>query len=241
MIRSRVASTLLIALMVAPLAVIEVACSRGPEQQLLNQFFRASRARDNTTTAMMSAVSFDPRERGTVEDFDIVNIGPEQRIPLNFKALIDAENTAKEAEAEFAKRRKEFQDANLRAIEELLKLERDPKARLSPAQVKLKAEWDKWGEETRVFAKASAAARAARVTSSGPAEASLAQPGQEPFDPNQFEGELVSKAVTINARVRGPEGQVAPKTMVVTIQRAVGKQGDQERPGRWIITRIDET
>jgi hypothetical protein len=232
---------LLIALMAAPLVLLEVGCSRTPEQQLLSQFFRASRARDNTTTAMMSAVSFDPRERGSVEDFDIVTVGAEQRTPLNFKALIDAENKAKEAEAEFAKRKKEFQDANLRAIEELLKLERDPKARLTPAQQKLRAEWDKWREETTVFAKATAAARAARVQSSGPAEASLTQPGQPPFDPNLFQGDLVSKDVTINAQVRSPEGQLAPKTMVVTLQRAVGKQGDQERPGRWIITRIQET
>ena len=34
---------------------------------MLNQFFRAARARDNATLAMMSAVTFDPREQGAVE------------------------------------------------------------------------------------------------------------------------------------------------------------------------------
>jgi hypothetical protein len=241
MIRSRVTTTLLIALLTAPLALIEIACSRAPEQQFLTQFFRAARARDNATLAMMSAVSFDPRERGTVEEFDIASVGPEQRTPLDFKALIEAENKAREAEAEFAKRKKEYQDANLEAIEEVLKLERDPKARLSPAQMKVKAEWDKWREDTSVYAKASAAARSARVSSGGPAEASLTQPGAPEFDPSQFEGDLVTKAVTLNAQVRSPDGQLGPKTLVVTMQRAVGKQGGQERTGRWVITRIDET
>ena len=44
-------------------AVVMVAgCSRPPEQQLLTQFFRAAKARDNATTSMMSAVTIDPRE-----------------------------------------------------------------------------------------------------------------------------------------------------------------------------------
>ena len=47
---------LAIALMIAPLAFLAAACSRAPEQQFLTQFFRAARARDTNTVAMMSAV-----------------------------------------------------------------------------------------------------------------------------------------------------------------------------------------
>lgn len=238
MIRSRVAPTLLIVLLVTPLLLLVVACSRSPEQQLLTQFFRASRARDNTTLAMMSAVSFDPREQGTVESFDVASVAPEQRTPLDFKAMIDAEAKAKEAEAEFAKRKKAYQDANLKAIEEVIKLERDPKAKMSPAQLTIKAEWDKWRDDTGTFAKATSAARGALSAQSGPVEASLTQPGQAPFQPAQFTGDLVTKAVTINAQVRPPKGEAAAKTMVVTLQRAVGTLNGQPREGRWIISRI---
>src|SRR5436190_19315609 len=72
-----------------------IGCSRPPEQQFLTQFFRAAKARDNTTAGRMSAVTIDPREQGTVEDFSIENVGPEQRTPLTFKPLFEAEDKAK--------------------------------------------------------------------------------------------------------------------------------------------------
>jgi hypothetical protein len=238
MVRSRVIGTLLIALLATPLAVLEIACSRRPEQQMLTQFFRAARARDNTTLGMMSAVAFDPREQGTVSSFDITAVSPEQRAPLDFKALLAAQAKAREAEAEFAKRKREYQNANITVIEQVLKVEQDPKAKMTPAMAKVKAEWDKWREDTGTFAKASSAARAAVASATGPAEASLTQPGQASLDPATFEGELLTKAVTLNAQVQMQGGQTSPKTMVITMQRVVGKLGGQAREGRWVITQI---
>jgi hypothetical protein len=56
--------------------LVVVACGSTPvEQQLLTQFFRAARVRDNTALASMSAVNFDPRTEGSVEDFKIDSIG----------------------------------------------------------------------------------------------------------------------------------------------------------------------
>jgi hypothetical protein len=237
--RGPLVGTLLIALLLAPAAVLVVACSRPPEQQLLTQFFRAARARDNTTLGMMSAVSFNPAERGIVTDFDIASVSAEQRSPLNLKVFVDAQRKARDAEAEFSKRKKEYQDANLQMIEQVLKLERDPKAKMTPAQVKVKAEWDKWREETGTVAKASASARAALASATGPAEASLTQPGRPPLDPEKFEGELLTKAVTLNADVQAPNnGPTSQKTLVITMQRVVGKLGGEEREGRWVITQI---
>ncbi len=242
MVRSRVTGTLLIALLVAPFALLTVACSRAPEQQLLTQFFRAARARDNTTLGMMSAVSFSPTERGVVTDFDITSVSPEQRSPLDLKAFVEAQRKTREAEAEFAKRKREYQDANLQAIEQVLKLERDPKAKMTPALAKIKAEWDKWREETGTFARATAAARTALGNATGPAEASLTQPGRPPLDPMKFEGELLTKAVTLNAAVQAPNnGPTSQKTMVITMQRVVGKLGGEAREGRWVITQITGT
>lgn len=238
MVRSSVAGTVLIALLGIPLALVAIACSRQPEQQFLSQFFRAARARDNSTLGMMSAVAFDPRERGTVSSFEITAATPEQRTPLDLKALVTGVRQARENEAEFGKRKKVYQDTNLKQIEELIKVERDPAGKLSPALAKIKPEWDKWREETSMHSKATAAARAALAAGTGPAEASLTQPGQPSLDPEKFEGETVSKTVTLNAQVQTPEGQTVPKTLTITMRRVVGKVGDRSRDGRWVITQI---
>ena len=87
------------------LGVFEAACtSAPPEQQLLTNFFRAARVRDNTTLGNISAVTFNPRTEGTVEDFEIVGVGPEQRRPVQIRALIDEEAKAREEEAAFSRR-----------------------------------------------------------------------------------------------------------------------------------------
>lgn len=238
MTRYRLRTGLVVVAVMMPLALLAVACSRPPEQQLLTQFFRAARARDNTTLAMMSAVSLDPREQGTVEDFSITSVSPEARTPLDLKALLEAERKAREAEAEFARRKMEFQTANLPMIEQVVKLERDPKARLTAAQQVVKSAWDKWREESGTYTKAVSAARAAVVAATGPAEASLTQPGQPPFDPAAFQGEMVTKEVAVDAQLRSPQGQTAPATLTLTMSRAVGTLAGQAREGRWIITKI---
>jgi hypothetical protein len=231
MTRSRVRATLAIALLVAPLALLAAACSRPPEQAQLTQFFRAARARDNATLAMMSAVPFDARTQGTVESFDIVSVSPEQRTPLDFKTPTEAENAAKAAAAEFSKNKRAYQNANLPIIEEVVKLERTEGA-------KLNAEWDKWRADETMHNKAVSEARRAVTSAAGPADASLSQPGQPAFSPDKFQGEVVSKDVTLNAQVKTPDGQTVPKTLVVTFQRVTGTLDGRPREGRWIITKI---
>jgi hypothetical protein len=238
MTRTRLRWLLVFGATVGPLAFLAAACSRPAEQQFLTQFFRASRARDNTTLAMMSAVAIDPREQGTVEDFSITSVTPERRTPLDLKGLLEAERKARDAEAEFAKRKMEYQNANLPVLEQVVKLERDPSARMTAAQQVVKTAWDKWREEQGAFTKAVSEARAAVVAASGPAEASLTQPGQPPFDPSAFEGEMVTKDVVLDADIRNPQGQTAPATLTVTMTRAVGTLAGQPREGRWIITKI---
>ena len=237
---TRVRASLAALVALAPLALLAAACSRPPEQQFLTQYFRAARARDNTSLAMMSAVVLDPREQGEVTSFDITNVSEERRTPLDFKALFAAEQKAISEENEFKKRKIEYQNANLPALEVIVKMERDPAlaAKFTPAQQKMKAEWDKWREDTTTHQKAVTAARAAMKSASGPAEASLAQPGQAAFDPAKFDGNLVSKDVTLNAEMKLPSGETAQKTLVVTIQRVEGTLGGAQRTGKPIITRI---
>ena len=229
--RKVVAATLLI----IPSVLFVIGCSRPPEQQFLTQFFRAAKGRDNTTVGRMSAVEIDPRTQGSVESFSIENVGPETRTPLSFKPLFEAEEKAKQDERAFLDTKIAYQTANIKAIEEVLKIEQtNPTPKYTPAQQKTMDEWNKWRAGIAEHAKTTAGATAAIKNATGVAEASLTQPGQPALDPKTFEGETISKDVTVKADFKSPEGQTSQKTLVITIQRVAG--GGRE--GRPIITKI---
>jgi len=226
---------LVAALLLVPATIIVVGCSRPPEQQFLTQYFRAAKARDNTTVGRMAAVEIDPRTQGSIEDFSITSISEETRTPLTFTALIEAEAKAKETEQAFLKTKIEFQNANIKAIEEVLKIEQtNSTAKLTPAQEKIKGEWNTWREGISAHAKATASATAAIKSGTGLAEASLTQPGQPALDPKTFAGETVKKDVVVSAMLKSPDGATAQKTLTVTIERVAGNG----REGRPIITKV---
>ena len=238
--RSRLRAAAAIGLTLAPLAVLAACSSAPPEQQILTQFFRAARTRDNETLARMSAVEFRPAEQGEVSSFDITNLSEERRTPLDFQSLIDAQAKAAAAIDETRTQRLAFENANRSALEAIAKMEKDPAAKFNATQQTLKAEWDKWRQETFAVQKAASAAKAALSNAIGPAEASLAQPGQPVFVAGKFKGELISKDVTLNADVKkGPE--TTQKKLVVTIQRVEGTLDGVQRTGRPIVTRIQGT
>jgi hypothetical protein len=185
----------------------------------------------------MSAVEFRPSQQGEVTEFEITNISEERRTPLTYKQLIEAQNRAAADEADFRKRRVDFESANRPALEAIAKLERDPAAKFNPTQEKLKAEWDKWRQDAQAMTKATANAKAAFNNAVGPAEASLAQPGQPAFAADKFEGQLISKDVTVEAQVKQGDVTTA-KTLVITLQRVEGTQDGTQRNGRTIIARI---
>jgi hypothetical protein len=235
--RSRIRVAAAIGLTLAPVVLLAACSSAPPEQQFLTQFFRAARTRDNETLARMSAVEFKPAEQGEVSSFDITSVSEERRTPLDFQSLINAQKKAEADLEEFRTRRREFEGANRSALEAIAKLEREPTAKFNPTQQKLKEEWDKWRADARTMEKAAASAKATYMNAIGPAEASLAQPGQPAFAADKFQGELVSKDVTLNAQVK-KGSETTPKTLVVTIQRVEGTQAGAKRTGRPILTRI---
>ena len=138
---------------VVGLVIFDIACSSAPpEQQLLINFFRAARVRDNTTLGNISAVSFNPRTEGTVEDFEIVSVSPEQRRPVQIRALMDEEAKAIEDEAAFTKKQAEFQTANREAIGRVAKAEsaRQP---VRGADAEVLASITKWRAEQAQYSK----------------------------------------------------------------------------------------
>ena len=68
--------------------------------------------------------------------------------------------------------------------------------------------------------------------------ASLTPPGRDDVDVTGMDVDIITEAVTVTAQVQTPDGKTTPKTMVVTLQRASGKKGDQTIEGRWIIMSI---
>ena len=75
-----------------------IGCSSMSEQPILQQFFSASRLRDNTTLAGFAAASFEPGADGIITSFTITNVSPERRNPLALKSLAKAAGDATAAE-----------------------------------------------------------------------------------------------------------------------------------------------
>jgi hypothetical protein len=237
----RKVSAIILVTLVGGVALLTAACGMGrsAEEQVLTNFFRASRVRDNATLANISAVSFDARTDGTVQDFEVVNIGEEQRRTLQIKQLAEEEDKAKQEDAEFAKKKKEYQDANLEAIERVVKLERSggtPRGKDAEVQ----AAWSKWRDEQSQFQKRLSEARAKHANERLLAVNSLTPPGQPDADVSGMNVELITKQITVNAEVRDPNGGATTnKTYVFTLQKAIGTGGPEgDRDGRWIITSI---
>src|SRR3954452_21682971 len=89
--------------------LVLAACGSTPvEQQLLTQFFRAARVRDNTALASISAVKFDPRTDGTVQDFTIDSIGAQQHRTLQLQDLTADQDKIREDQVEFTKKMRDF-------------------------------------------------------------------------------------------------------------------------------------
>jgi hypothetical protein len=50
--------------------------------------------------------------------------------------------------------------------------------------------------------------------------------------------DIITEPVTVTAQVQSPAGETAARKMVLTLQKASGKKGDQVTDGRWIIMSI---
>jgi hypothetical protein len=220
----------------AILALTAVACGGAPEDAQIRQFFRASQLRDSQTLANFAAVTFDPQKDGVVTDFDIVSVSEERRAPLRIKELAKAYDDARAAEQDFSKKKKEYQDANLDAIDRVLKAESANRT-LRGADATVQAAWRKWRDETAQYARRVAETRNELNNARPIATLSLDNP-RSPVDPALVDGEMVSKDVNINAQVRQPDGQVVPRSMVVTMSRVVGKSDSKDVTGRWVITSV---
>src|SRR5205807_1136114 len=111
------------------------------DQPILNQFFTASRLRDNTTLDGFSMVALDPQKQGTVTSFSITNVSAEQRKPLTLRSLAKAHDDAKAEDTALNTRRETFQQENDEAVQRVVKAGRTAKLKGGDADVQ--ASWFK--------------------------------------------------------------------------------------------------
>lgn len=232
------ASVYLLAPMIVAVAALS-ACSspNAQEENLVRQYFRASSLRDNQTLANFAVVNFDPKTDGVVTDFDVTAVTPERSEPLQIIALSKAYTEAEAANKAFNEKKKTYQDANLEAIDRVLKAESAGR-KLSGRDAQVQAEWTKWRDETSAEAKKLSSARSALANARPIAELSLSGANGDAPAIEEMEGNLVSKDISVSATVRGPDGNTSQKNYLITVQRAVVKAAAGERNGKWIITDV---
>lgn len=213
----------------------------GEEKTTLMKYLNASKMRDNLTLANIATVGFDPDTNGQVQTFSVVSSTPDVVTPLSLKKHQADLKAAQDAETEFTKKKKEFQDANGDVIDRILKAEQANKP-LKGKDADLQKEWTKWRDETKVFAAKVSETRKLLNVDRPVVEISV-QDQRNPLIVTDYEGEIVSKDVTIDAKVKAADGTSSEKQFVVTLQRAtlkgvVGKDGKAaDFVGRWVITK----
>ena len=218
--------------------LIIAACSSPPiEQQVLTTFFRAARVRDNTTLASISAVNFDPRTDGSVQDFKIDSVGAQQHRKLELQQLTEEQDKVRAEQVEFTKKMRDFYQSNSIAIDRAAKAQQ-AKQTVTGKDAELLATWTKWDGDSRDLERKLSQARQKVAKEKASAVSSLTPPGRDDVDVSGMDVDIITEPVTVTAQVQSPTGQTAPKTMVVTLQRASGKKGDQAVEGRWIIMSI---
>ena len=237
MFRPRV-SVYFLAAMLFMSAILTGACGAShPEQQPLQQFFRASGMRDDGTLANFAVVTFDPKTDGQVTGFTIVNVSQPVVTPLKIKDLNKALEDAEAADKEFNDRKKAYQDSHVDALKRVLDAERTKK-KLSGADATVQAEWTKWRDESGASAKKVSEARSQLSAARPIAELSMSTPNGPTPDLTNVDGQMESKDVTIDANVKAPDASTSKKQLVVTMQRAVIKTPQGDKNGKWIITSV---
>lgn len=236
-------------ILIAPALILAIVamigCGGGGEEKtVLMKYFNASKMRDNLTLANIATVGFDPDTQGQVQSFSVVSSAPEQSVPLGLKTHQAELKAAQDADAEFSKKKKDYQDANTEAIDRILKAEAANKP-LKGKDADIQKEWTKWRDETKEYATKVTEARKALNVDRPVVEISIQDP-RNPVVVTDYEGEITTKDVTIDAKVKGKDGATAEKQFVVTLKRAtlkgvVGKDGKAaDLVGRWVITKYTE-
>jgi hypothetical protein len=219
--------------------VILSGCGGGSdEEQIIQRYFDASRLRDNRTLANIALVGFPPDEQGTVQDFSVVSMGEEITAPIRIKELTAAYEEAQSEQDEVSARMEAYQEENLEAVRRVMEAERDG-TEVGRADLEVQEAWGKISEEMSAASKKAADAERAVSGEAGVVELSTYD-DRNPIIVADYDGDLISKEITIDASVRTPDGQDVEKQLTVNLLRAELHGEAGEVSGRWIITSVWE-
>lgn len=212
-------------------------CGGGAEQSIIRSFFQASRFNDRTTLGNMSMVVFDPQEDGIVSGTSVESVTEERRRPLRLRDLASGLQDTRDAETTFRAEKKTYQDENLEAIARVIEAERGEED-VARRDQEVQEAWRTWRDDEREFARKVSDSQSALDEEARIAQASTYDPSN-PLDVAQFEGELVSKDVTVTGTVTKDDVR-EDRTMVITLEK-VELQGGEDGliDGRWIITALE--
>ncbi len=213
------------------------ACSGySSEQQILRKYFQANQLRDQSTVGNVAIVEFDPMTDGTVQNFDVTAVTPERVTKLNIRQYADEFKKAKEDNDAFMKEVNKYQKDNAVEIDRVTKAAQGNKP-LRGKDAELHAAWTKWVSDRVDHSSRLSDARRKLAGETRVAELSTFN-ALKPIDINDYDGDLITKDVTVTAKVKKPDGSIVDRTMVVTMERANLKGPAGDREGRWIITDI---
>ena len=213
------------------------ACSGGGQElTLIRGFFTASRYQDRATLGNMSMVVFSPTEDGIASSPSIENVTEEERRQLRFSELQQALEDIQAAETSFRAEKKQYQDENEEAIGRVIDANREGEE-VASSDEEVRDMWNQLVADEREYARKVSDAQNALNDESRLAQASVYDPSN-PINVVDFEGELLSKEVTVSANIE-MDGGSEERTMVFSLQK-VELQGEQGLiEGRWIITSIE--
>ena len=238
MARSRTTTFVLVLFAVPLVALFVSACGPGSaERPLIRSYFLASRLNDRGLLGNIAMVSFDPSERGTVSTFTIDSVAEEQTRPLRFKELSQALMEAQEAEEEFTAEKVAYQDEHFDAINRVLQSERDEED-VARGDAEVQEAWTDWRNRTMEHAKMVSSAQLELDTEQNAASLSMYDPNN-PLDLTQYDGELLTKDVSITANVE-LNGSESEQALVLTLQKAVLNGSDGTTiEGMWVIATVN--
>ena len=186
------------------------------------------------TLSNIATVVFDPKTDGQMMSFNIVSVSEPKVTALTIKTDAEALKAAVDDEKAFTEKKKAFQDANSDVIDRIIKAEGKNQP-LKGKDAELQKEWNKWREETATHAKQTSALRQ-KVSMDQPIIEISCQDQRNPIDTTAYDGEVVSKEITVDGQVKTDAG-TSPKKFVFTLQRVTLKNvNGKDVVGRWVIT-----
>lgn len=229
-------TTFRLALFAASLTLLVSACGgAGPEQTLIRTYFSASNVGDRGSLVNITMFRWNADERGTVRGPAVNSVSEERSRPLRVKELTQAVADAQTEEEAFTQEKIAYQDENFEAINRVLEAERDDES-VASRDGDVQEAWTDWRNRTMEHSRSVADAQQALSNEEDTASLSVYNnPGAG--DLSQFDGEIVTKDVSVTATVE-LNGNSSEQELTVTLQRTILANGDEPIEGRWVIANV---